>query len=163
VLPPCHTKHETRFHRSFFLNCYRAAPMLSVNCMWLLQPRILRFGFLQDGNVGIGVFPQCEKIFVRGERPHAGGIGIRFLRGSRLQSVRTSHSRMRQRSRPAVPLLFHPCQNLGLGSGIPASLLQKAEWVIVVPSTLRFALGVGGSIPICNPDSRTPILKTESH
>jgi SH3 domain-containing YSC84-like protein 1 len=34
---------------------------------------------------------------------------------------------------------------LGLRSGIPASLLQKAECVIVVPSTLKFAFGVGGS------------------
>ena len=44
-------------------------------------------------------------MFVGGERTDAGGIGIRtsFLRGSRLQGVRTSHSEMRQRSRPAVP------------------------------------------------------------
>jgi SH3 domain-containing YSC84-like protein 1 len=34
---------------------------------------------------------------------------------------------------------------LGLRSGIPASLLQKAECVIVVPSTLKFAFGIGGS------------------
>jgi SH3 domain-containing YSC84-like protein 1 len=34
---------------------------------------------------------------------------------------------------------------LQLRSGIPASLLQKAECVIVVPSTLKFAVGVGGS------------------
>ena len=34
---------------------------------------------------------------------------------------------------------------LQLRSGIPASLLQKAECVIVVPSTLKFAIGVGGS------------------
>ena len=34
---------------------------------------------------------------------------------------------------------------LQLRSGIPASVLQKAECVIVVPSTLKFAVGVGGS------------------
>ena len=34
---------------------------------------------------------------------------------------------------------------LQLRSGIPAALLQKAECVIVVPSTLKFAVGVGGS------------------
>jgi lipid-binding SYLF domain-containing protein len=33
---------------------------------------------------------------------------------------------------------------LQLRSGIPSSLLQKAECVIVVPSTLKFAFGVGG-------------------
>src|SRR5579864_973074 len=69
----------------------------------LLQLRVLRFGFFQDGNVGVGVFPQRKKIFVGGERPDAGGIRIRSLRGFRLQSVRTSYSEMRQRSRPAVP------------------------------------------------------------
>jgi len=46
-----------------------------------LELRVLRFGFLQDGNVGVGVFPQRKKIFVGGERPNAGGIGIRALRG----------------------------------------------------------------------------------
>ena len=58
---------------------------------------------LQDGDVGVGVFPEGEEIFVGGERPDAGGIGIRSLRSSRLQGIGTSHSQMRQRSRPAVP------------------------------------------------------------
>src|SRR5271168_408221 len=69
----------------------------------LLQLGVLRLGFFQDGDVGVGVFPEGEEIFVGGERPDAGGIGIRALRGSRLQSVGTGHSQMRQRSRPAVP------------------------------------------------------------
>ncbi|MGB2663137.1 MAG: lipid-binding SYLF domain-containing protein, partial [Candidatus Acidiferrum sp.] len=34
---------------------------------------------------------------------------------------------------------------LQLRSGIPAAVLQKAECVIVLPSTLKFASGVGGS------------------
>jgi lipid-binding SYLF domain-containing protein len=34
---------------------------------------------------------------------------------------------------------------LGLKSGIPSSVLQKAECVVVIPSTLKFAFGVGGS------------------
>src|SRR5438445_9483666 len=69
----------------------------------LLEFRVLRLGLLQDGDVGIGVFPECEEIFVSGERQDAGGIGIRALRGSCLQGVGTSHSQMRQRPRPAVP------------------------------------------------------------
>ena len=32
----------------------------------LLQLHILRFGFFQDGDVGVGVFPDCEEIFVGG-------------------------------------------------------------------------------------------------
>ena len=34
---------------------------------------------------------------------------------------------------------------LELRSGIPTGLLQKAECVVVIPSTLKFAVGVGGS------------------
>jgi len=34
---------------------------------------------------------------------------------------------------------------LQLKSGIPVSLLQRAECVVVIPSTLKFAIGVGGS------------------
>ena len=73
---------------------------------WLLkslQLRVLRLGFLQDGDVGVGVFPEGEEIFVGGERPDAGGIGIRALRGFRLQCLSASHAQMRQRSRPTVP------------------------------------------------------------
>jgi hypothetical protein len=32
----------------------------------LLQLRVLRFGFLQDRNVGVGVFPQREEVLVSG-------------------------------------------------------------------------------------------------
>src|ERR1022692_2986859 len=69
----------------------------------LLQLRVLCLGFFQDGDVGVGVFPEGEKIFVGGEGADASGIGIRSVRSSCLHSVRTSHSQMRQRSRPAVP------------------------------------------------------------
>jgi len=56
----------------------------------------------QNGDVWIGVFPEGEEIFVSRERPDAGGISIRPLRGTRLQGVGTSHPQMRQSSRPAV-------------------------------------------------------------
>jgi len=68
-----------------------------------LEIRVLRLGFLQDGDVGVGVFPEREEIFVGGECPYTGSIGIRSLRRSRLQGVGTSRSQMRQCSRPAVP------------------------------------------------------------
>ena len=51
------------------------------------QPRILRPGLLEDGDVGVGVFPEREEIFVGGEGTDAVGIGIGSLRGSRLQGV----------------------------------------------------------------------------
>jgi hypothetical protein len=63
-----------------------------------LQLRVLGFGLLQDGDVGVGVFPEREEIFVGGERPHAGSIGISAPRSSHLQGVCTGHAQMRQRS-----------------------------------------------------------------
>jgi hypothetical protein len=49
----------------------------------LLQLRVLGLGLLQDGDVGIGVFPEGHGVFVGG----AGGLdagGIGTSRGSRL-------------------------------------------------------------------------------
>ena len=48
-------------------------------CNSLLELRVLGPGLFQDGDVGIGVFPEREEIFVRGERPDASSIGIRAL------------------------------------------------------------------------------------
>ena len=60
----------------------------------LLQLRVLCFRFLQDGDVGVGVFPEREEIFVGGERPDASGIRIRALRSSRpARRWRASHRR----------------------------------------------------------------------
>ena len=95
-------------------------------CMGSLQLGVLRLGLLQDGDVGVGVFPEREKILVGGERPDAGGIGIRSLRRSRLQGVGTSHSQMRQRSRPAVPDDTAVVENLlKLGGGRTALPSRK--------------------------------------
>jgi hypothetical protein len=43
----------------------------------LLQLRVLRLGFLQDRNIGVGVFPEREEIFVGGER--LGGITLQSV------------------------------------------------------------------------------------
>jgi hypothetical protein len=68
-----------------------------------LQLRVLGLGLLKNGDIGIRVLPQRQKIPVGCERPDAGSIGIRALRTSRLQRIGTSHAQMRQRSRPAIP------------------------------------------------------------
>jgi len=60
-----------------------------VNARASMQLRVLGLGFFQDGDVGVGIFPEGEEIFVSGKRTNAGGIGIRSLRGSRLQGIRT--------------------------------------------------------------------------
>ena len=38
----------------------------------VVQLCVLRLGFVQDGDVGIGVFPEGKKVLVSGEGPHAG-------------------------------------------------------------------------------------------
>ena len=48
--------------------------------------------FLQDGDVGVGVFPEGEEILVSCERQDLGGIGILSLRGLRLQGIDASQS-----------------------------------------------------------------------
>jgi hypothetical protein len=54
----------------------------------LLQFRVLRFGFLQDGNVRVGVFPQREKILVR-------SLGFRSVA---LQHIGAGETEMRERA-----------------------------------------------------------------
>jgi hypothetical protein len=48
-----------------------------------LQLGVFGFGFLQDGDVQVGVFPQREEIFVGGECVDASGVGVGALRGFR--------------------------------------------------------------------------------
>jgi hypothetical protein len=73
----------------------------------LLQLRVLGLGFFQDRNVGVGVFPEGEEIFVGGEGASVGEIGIRSLplplKHFRLQRIGTGHAQVRQRSGLAVP------------------------------------------------------------
>ena len=42
----------------------------------LLQLCILGFGLLQDGDVGVGVFPECEEVLVGGKGTGASSISI---------------------------------------------------------------------------------------
>jgi hypothetical protein len=102
----------------------------------LLQSCVLDFGLLEDGDVGVGVFPKGEEVLVSGERPNAGSVGIRALHGFRLQCIRTSHAQMRQRSRPAVPDDPAVVENLlELGGGffaLPGSKIRLATNVGVI-------------------------------
>jgi hypothetical protein len=65
-------------------------------CRHLLQLRVFALGLLQDKNIRIGAFPQCQKIFALRQRPHPRRIRT-FLR-LRLQRIRPRHSQLRQRS-----------------------------------------------------------------
>lgn len=66
-----------------------------------------------------------------------GGAGVAFtvatIQANTKESDRVANSGMVMR------------EVLQLRSGIPEAVLQKAECVIVIPSTLKFAAGVGGS------------------
>jgi hypothetical protein len=87
---PGHGNHWSgRTHDFNFLLAQKTRFVEIVDCplselFLLLQLRVFQFGLLQDGDVGIGVFPEGEEVFVGGEGPDVGGIGIRTLclRGS---------------------------------------------------------------------------------
>ena len=42
----------------------------------LLQFCVFGFGFFEDWDVGVGVFPEGQKVFVGGEGADAGSVGI---------------------------------------------------------------------------------------
>jgi hypothetical protein len=89
-------------------------PAAMTACGSSKRPELARCEFLQRrenvlllGNSGTGkthlALAPPSRAFHNSRCPSAGGIGIRALRGSRLQGIGTSHAQMRQRSRPAVP------------------------------------------------------------
>ena len=62
------------------------ATLKSVN--GLLQLRVLRLSLFQDGDVGVGVFPQREEILIR-------GVGLRRIA---LQGIGAGAAEMRERT-----------------------------------------------------------------
>ena len=53
---------------------------------------------LEDGNVGVGIFPECEEIFVGRESPDAGSISICAMRKPGRQSIAPGNSKVREGS-----------------------------------------------------------------
>jgi hypothetical protein len=87
----------------------------------LLQLCVLRLGFLQNGDAGIGVLLEDEEVFVGYECAYAGGVDIRALRRLCLQSAGASNFRMRQCSCPTVPHHAAVVENVSkLGGGSAA-------------------------------------------
>ena len=68
----------------------------------LQQTGVLCFGCFINGNLGIGMFPECEEIAIRTQRSEASGR-IGRPRSFRLQCIRSRHAQMRQSASPAVP------------------------------------------------------------
>src|SRR5271165_7135599 len=63
--------------------------------------RVFGFGLLVDGNVGVGVFPQCEEILIRGAGFIAGSrvfAGVERVGASQAQAGQRSPGKVRQQS-----------------------------------------------------------------
>lgn len=58
----------------------------------LLQLCVFRPGFLQDGNIRVGILPNRQEIPVSRQCPHPRRVRIRALRFLSLQSIRARHS-----------------------------------------------------------------------
>jgi hypothetical protein len=69
----------------------RFRSLQSIQC-GLSQLRVFRLRSLQDRDVGVSIFPEGQEVFVGGESPDAGGVGLRSMHGSRLKSIGTSHA-----------------------------------------------------------------------
>jgi hypothetical protein len=57
---------EYRLNRTFTLDRKKAIP---VSFIAPLHLRVLGFGFLEDGDVGVGVFPEREEVLGRRSAP----------------------------------------------------------------------------------------------
>src|SRR5208337_109036 len=73
------TAKSTAVRVLFVSPCSESEPLRA-----LLQLCVLRFRLLQDRNIGIGVFPEGEKIPVGGESPGVGSVGFNSLVDPRL-------------------------------------------------------------------------------
>src|SRR5215469_7120267 len=84
----------------------------------LLQLRVLGFGLLQDGNIRVGVFPQRQKILIRGA-----GFG-----GVALHGVGAGEAEMGQRACCTIPQQPAMVENfLKFGGGGRALLLAQVS------------------------------------
>jgi len=61
----------------------------------LLQPCVFSFGFFQDGDVGVGVFPEVEEVLVS-------GAGLRASKAARARRASSSSTKSAARS-PSGP------------------------------------------------------------
>jgi hypothetical protein len=57
-------KHAVNYGPFQEVRLGRSTDMRDFSSQRLLQLRVLRLGFFQDGNIGIGVFPQRQEVLV---------------------------------------------------------------------------------------------------
>ena len=63
-----------------------------------MQLRVLGLGLLQDGDIGIGVLPECKECLIIDESLAANRICIGGMYRLRLNRVSACHTQMSQRS-----------------------------------------------------------------
>jgi hypothetical protein len=137
----------------------------------LLELRVLSFGLLQDGYVGIGIFPQREKIPVVGEGLAAGSISADFMVCPCLDRVRTRQPEMCQRAGQTVlddPAVVEDFLKL-TAAAFP---LPMARYASPLTSTALLLVRIGTmiktSVPkfsiivLCYPIRRSPPLGRHS-
>ena len=85
----------------------------------LLQLRVLRFGLLQDGDVGIGVFPEGEKILV-------GSVRFGFVTSECTCPAQSQASRLYYRSNVSIRTALRATRTLRRLQAISAMLVRIA-------------------------------------
>ncbi len=93
----------------------------------LLQLRVLGFGLLQDGDVGVGIFPEGEEIFVGGEC-----FGLVAS-----ERIRPAQSQARQCSRRAAPGDSTMVAQPGRVSNALAALNMGVDYMVQKPVELE--------------------------
>ena len=119
--------------RRGFLNTYRPVGHDERQYEWLLQLRVLCFGFLQDGDVRVGVLPQREEILIRDA-----GFG-----GVALQSAGARNAEMGERADGSVLRHAAVIQNfMELSRRTHSSPHKRPQVAQFEPSLFSAALGL---------------------
>jgi hypothetical protein len=76
-------------------------------CVHSPQLRVLRFGFLQDGDVGVGVFPQRQEILIRG--PGSDRVALHSVSAGQAEAGQRAPWRVRHQAAVVDELLKFRC------------------------------------------------------
>src|ERR1039457_2554251 len=80
--------------------------------MPLLQPRVLGFGCLQDGDVGVGVFPEAEEVFIGGERLVL--VALHGVSASKTEASKSAPRKVHHHSSVVNELLKFRCRSVAV-------------------------------------------------
>jgi Carbonic anhydrase len=107
---------------------------------YLLQLRILRFGFFQNGDVRVGVFPLAEKVLIRVLR--FGGVACDYVGTSELKSRQCCGHGVHDKAAMIEQFLeLGSCgvsvafQQIGFGNFITSEIIASLEYSVAVLGT----------------------------